>query len=288
MQGRATTQIACKPGMEGDGIRPGRQGDRRAAAQARPAAGQGRRRLPRVRRRQADDTLPKARGVRRDAVKAGDVEAAKKAVRALARSAGSASSRSPSRSATSTRRSTLREADLEEGQNWTGWHRLEKALWADRRSHRGLNDARRPADHRPQGPGRSGSATAEITPTSMANGAKELLDEVATGKVTGEEEALLATPTWWTSRPTSRAPRRSYELLKPVVQENDAALATELDKQFAAAADAARQVPHAGRRRLRLLRHGRRRRAQGALRRGQRAGRAAVQARRRRRRSDRA
>ena len=26
----------------------------------------------------------------------------------------------------------LREADLEQGQKWTGWHRIEKDLWPER------------------------------------------------------------------------------------------------------------------------------------------------------------
>ncbi len=38
-----------------------------------------------------------------------------------------------------------READLEEGQKWTGWHRIEKDLWPQRAA--GL----RAADHRPTG-----------------------------------------------------------------------------------------------------------------------------------------
>ena len=45
---------------------------------------------------------------------------------------GSGSRPSPSRSVTSTRRWTLREADLEPGQKWTGWHRIEKDLWPER------------------------------------------------------------------------------------------------------------------------------------------------------------
>jgi len=74
---------------------------------------------------------------------------------------------------------------------------------------------------------------AEITPTSMANGAKELLDEVATGKVTGEEERYSHTDLV-DFKANVEGAQKSYELLKPVAKENDAALVTELDKQFAA------------------------------------------------------
>ncbi len=48
--------------------------------------------------------------------------------------------------------------------------------------------------------------TAEITPTSMANGAKELLDEVATRRSPARRTVTRA-PTSATSRATSRARR---------------------------------------------------------------------------------
>ncbi|MDH6584228.1 iron uptake system EfeUOB component EfeO/EfeM [Streptomyces sp. SAI-133] len=67
----------------------------------------------------------------------------------------------------------------------------------------------------------------------MANGAKELLDEVATGKVTGEEERYSHTDLV-DFKANVEGAEKSYELLKPVAEENDAALVAELDKQFAA------------------------------------------------------
>lgn len=67
----------------------------------------------------------------------------------------------------------------------------------------------------------------------MANGAKELLDEVATGKVTGEEERYSHTDLV-DFKANVEGAQDAYELLKPVAKENDAALVTELDKQFAA------------------------------------------------------
>jgi iron uptake system component EfeO len=67
----------------------------------------------------------------------------------------------------------------------------------------------------------------------MANGAKELLDEVATGKVTGEEDRYSHTDLS-DFKANVEGAQKAYELLKPVAQKNDAALTTELDKQFAA------------------------------------------------------
>ena len=75
---------------------------------------------------------------------------------------------------------------------------------------------------------------AEITPTSMANGAKELLDEVATGKVTGEEERYSP------HRPGRLQGQRRgrAEVVRAAeagrARRTTPALVTELDKQFAA------------------------------------------------------
>jgi iron uptake system component EfeO len=121
-----------------------------------------------------------------------------------------------------------READLESGQTWTGWHKIEKVLWVD-----GTTEGTGPLgddllaelnilkDRVP---------TAEITPTSMANGAKELLDEVATGKITGEEEAFSHTDLWDFKANLDGA-KKVYELLKPLVK--DSSLTATLDTEFA-------------------------------------------------------
>jgi iron uptake system component EfeO len=123
----------------------------------------------------------------------------------------------------------LREADLEAGQEWTGWHVIEKGLWVDG-STAGLTPVADVlvADLEEL---LSRVRRVEITGTSMGNGAKELLDEVATGKVTGEEEAFSHTDLVDFDANVAGA-RKVYELLRPVVAEQDAALATELDTQF--------------------------------------------------------
>lgn len=75
--------------------------------------------------------------------------------------------------------------------------------------------------------------TAEITPSSMANGAKELLDEVATGKVTGEEERYSRTDLV-DFKANIEGAQKAYELLKPIATKNDPELVKQLDTQFAA------------------------------------------------------
>ena len=95
-----------------------------------------------------------------------------------------------------------READLEPGQEWTGWHRIEKDLWPARaepydRAHRRGSAPSTPTPCSPT-PGRSTAASPSSTFTvdQIANGSRGLLEEVATGKVTGEEEYWSRTDLW--------------------------------------------------------------------------------------------
>ncbi|HZB30396.1 MAG TPA: iron uptake system protein EfeO, partial [Streptosporangiaceae bacterium] len=121
-------QIACKPGMVGNGIRQ----DITVSGQANHAAAD-----PRLGKAltdykayvnaQVDDTIAKTKEFVA-AVKADDIAKAKELyapsrvgwerVEPVAESFGDLDPRVDAR-----------EADLEEGAKWTGWHRLEKALW---------------------------------------------------------------------------------------------------------------------------------------------------------------
>lgn len=127
-----------------------------------------------------------------------------------------------------------READLSpaEKKDWSGWHLLEKALWKDgsvkgkeKYGDQLLKDLE---DLKSRLPGLT------LDPVNdMAAGAKELLDEVATGKVTGEEEAFSHTDLVDFKGNVDGA-KKVYDLLKPVVQEKDPQLAGTLDENFAA------------------------------------------------------
>jgi iron uptake system component EfeO len=137
----------------------------------------------------------------------------------------------------------LREADLEAGQKWTGWHVIEKGLWA-KKSTAGLNPY---ADGLVKNLQTLGSRvpTAQITGITMANGAKELLDEVATGKITGEEEAFSHLDLI-DFQANVKGAKKAYDLLKPVVAQTQPDLATQLDTTFAALQkelDAVRTAP---------------------------------------------
>lgn len=179
---------------------------------------------------QADQTLPVVQQFA-DAVKAGDVEKAKSLFApsrvGWERTEPVAESFGDIDPLTDTR-----EDGLEDGQKWTGWHRLEKSLWKDKKvgAEEGTLADQLVTDLKDW---QTRVGKAEITATSMANGAKELLDEVATGKITGEEDRYSHTDLSDFQANVEGA-QKAYELLKPVAAENDPALTTELDKQFTA------------------------------------------------------
>jgi iron uptake system component EfeO len=229
--GAGKYQIACKPGMVGNGIRQ----DITVTGQANLAAD------PRLDKalanykgyviQQTDETIAGTRAFC-DAVKKGDVAKAKdlyapsrvgwERIEPVAESFGDLDPRVDAR-----------EADLKPGEKWTGWHRLEKALWKTKSAkgeERYCDQLLKDLDELKT---RVNAARLDppITPASMANGAKELLDEVATGKVTGEEEAFSHTDLVDFKANVDGA-KTVFELLKPVVQEKDPALAKELDDNF--------------------------------------------------------
>jgi iron uptake system component EfeO len=131
-----------------------------------------------------------------------------------------------------------READLEAGQKWTGWHRIEKDLWppsdqpytalteAERATYADQLLADTEALH-----GRIGKLT--FTVDQIGNGAKSLLDEVATGKVTGEEEIWSHTDLYDFQANIDGA-RVAFEGLRPVLRQKDPALESEIADRFTA------------------------------------------------------
>jgi iron uptake system component EfeO len=70
-----------------------------------------------------------------------------------------------------------------------------------------------------------------FTADQLGNGAKELLDEVATGKVTGEEEFWSHTDLWDFQANVDGA-RVMFDSLAPVVEQKDAPLAEQLETRF--------------------------------------------------------
>jgi iron uptake system component EfeO len=129
-----------------------------------------------------------------------------------------------------------READLEPGQKWTGWHLMEKDLWPARaEKYESLSPAERAkyadlllADTKVLDR-RIGEL--EFTVDQIANGSRGLMEEVATGKVTGEEEYWSRTDLWDFQANVDGA-KKAFEVLEPVLERNDPELEETLDERF--------------------------------------------------------
>jgi iron uptake system component EfeO len=224
-------QIACKPGMVGDGIRHDLtvtgeaaqlSDDDALSAAVTGYAGYVQKQV---------SALQEKTGEFVDAVKAGDIPAAQ-ALYPVARSyyervepvAESFGDLDPKIDA--------RENDVEEGDAWTGFHVLERDLWQT-------------GDVSASGPVADQLRTdvddlatrvqdLELQPLDLANGALGLLDEIATGKITGEEDRYSHTDLYDFAA-NLEGSEAAIQSLRPVIADRDAELATALDEQFAAA-----------------------------------------------------
>ena len=120
------------------------------------------------------------------------------------------------------------------GVQFTGYHRLEKDLWVD-----GLQpDSPAIADQLMTDINELATRvqTVELTPVQLANGAKELLDEVSTGKITGEEDRYSHTDLW-DFKANVEGSQGAVAALRPVIDAKDPALGPQLDERFKAVDD---------------------------------------------------
>ena len=224
-------QTACKPGMQGNGIRAEFTVNGSAAKQADANAklAEATKSYQRYVNSQADALMTKTAEFV-NAVKASKVDDAKalfpvartywERIEPVAESFGDLDPKIDAR-----------EADLQQGQEFTGFHRLEKDLWVS-----GLQaDSPAIADRLLADVNEivTKAKAVELTPAQLANGAKELLDEVATGKITGEEDTFSHTDLW-DFRANVDGSKAAIAALRPVVAERDPALASTLDEKFKA------------------------------------------------------
>lgn len=130
-----------------------------------------------------------------------------------------------------------READLEAGQEFTGWHRAEKDLWVTDKAYKKLTTAERQqiADGLVTNTKELVKRAKEVkfTVDALSNGSKGLMDEVATGKVTGEEEAFSHTDMWDFAANVEGA-KKAYEDLRPLLKGTNDELDKTLSSRFAA------------------------------------------------------
>lgn len=117
----------------------------------------------------------------------------------------------------------------EEG--WKGFHRIEKILW-EQNTTKGtekyaedlVNDIKEL---------KAKIATIEVTPDLMVTGAIDLLNEVSTQKITGEEEVFSHTDLY-DFRANIEGAQKIFELFRPKLEQKDAKLVTTLDTEFKA------------------------------------------------------
>ena len=223
---------ACKPGMVGDGIRGPftvtGQANRSVDTNARLAEATAT--YQRYVTSQVGALVPKTEEFV-TTVKAGNVEAAKaqfpvtrtywERIEPVAESFGDLDPKMDGRE----------DDERGPGERFTGFHRLEKDLWVD-----GLKaDSPAIADQLlvDMKELQARVATVELTPVQLANGAKELLDEVATGKITGEEDRYSHTDLW-DFQANVEGSEAAIAALRPVLMERNPQLVKTLDERFAA------------------------------------------------------
>ncbi|MFF2910971.1 iron uptake system protein EfeO [Paenibacillus sp. NPDC057934] len=123
-----------------------------------------------------------------------------------------------------------RENDVDPAE-WRGFHKLEKALWEDKTT-AGFEET---ADQLLKDAQllRAKVETVEIDANLLVTGAVELLNEVSSSKVTGEEERYSHTDLYDFVANVEGA-QKIYELLKPELAKKDAALEQTIGERFAA------------------------------------------------------
>lgn len=131
-----------------------------------------------------------------------------------------------------------RLADIqEEGkgeEEWTGYHKLERALWEENTT-AGYEDVADQllADAKEL---HALVQTVDVTPDLMMTGAVDLLNEVSTSKITGEEEIYSHTDLY-DFKANIEGAEEIFSILRDKIEAKDAELATNLDDKFKAVND---------------------------------------------------
>lgn len=122
-----------------------------------------------------------------------------------------------------------RLADVEDEAAWTGYHRIEKALWADK----SLEGQGVYADQLVKDTEELASKVQaiELDAKTMVAGAIELINEAATSKITGEEEIFSKTDLVDLAANINGS-KTVYLAIIPALNEHNPDLASKLDKQF--------------------------------------------------------
>ncbi|HEY2332559.1 MAG TPA: iron uptake system protein EfeO, partial [Acidimicrobiales bacterium] len=123
----------------------------------------------------------------------------------------------------------IREPDVEKPEDFTGFHRIEKALWVENNvSDMGPVADKLVADIATL---KSKVNTIELEPATIANGAVELLNEVSTSKITGEEDAFSHTDLSDFAANLAGA-KAAFESVKPLLASSDTDLSAQIEQRF--------------------------------------------------------
>ena len=122
-----------------------------------------------------------------------------------------------------------READLGPNEVWTGFHAIEKILWTQNTT-KGTEQLGKQliADVKEL---HAKIPTAEVTGDLMVQGSVDLLNEVSTSKITGEEEIFSHTDLY-DFKANIEGAEKIFAILKPKIQAKNPALVTELEQKF--------------------------------------------------------
>jgi FTR1 family protein len=123
-----------------------------------------------------------------------------------------------------------RKNDVAPGTPWTGFHHIEQILWQQNTTEGTVPLAKQL--RLDVGTLRRKVGNLFFEPAQLANGAVELLDEVAHSKITGEEDRYSHTDLS-DFQANLTGSRKAFELLKPaLVAEGDGALAATIERRF--------------------------------------------------------
>lgn len=226
-----TYQTACKPGMIGDGIRgeyavTGEEVQVDTEGKFKEAADSYKRYV----NSQAEALVPAVEAFVA-AIKAGDVEGAKAQYPTSRTYFERIEPVAESFPNDLDPRIDLREADLEPGQKWTGFHALEKQLWVTglQPDANALGD-QLIADAKELQAGVS-APDFSVDSTQIAGGAQGLLDEIATSKISGEEDIFSHTDLWDFSA-NLQGSQTAVASVRPILDERDPELGKKVDQRF--------------------------------------------------------
>ncbi|MGA8114729.1 MAG: iron uptake system protein EfeO [Actinocatenispora sp.] len=118
-----------------------------------------------------------------------------------------------------------RAGDVPDPAKWTGFHRIEKALWQDK-SLKGMKPVADKLDA-DLAKLKKLVATAKYQPAQLGNGATELLNEVASSKITGEEDRYSHTDLSDFEANVAGS-QKAFELLQPALTKIDPKLAKKV------------------------------------------------------------